>query len=501
MRKAKEPAAARSRRRPIVVLVTTAAVALTLTASQAQEPKTPAFPAQAEAITVDAVVLDKDGHPIRGLTKGDFVVLEDGKAQEIVGFEARDLAQARPETPATAAAGLPHAEAEETATPGRTLAFIVDDLGLDVRSKAAIDAIRQWITEKADPRDELTLVTTSGDVDWTGQLGTGRGEVLRKLALIRFRRPPLSFFTVRSGDQGIPPPQTGVPVPDAPLVPSSGVSVLTDYKAYMIASHRASGPTQTAQEVYEWWRGRARAMVVAIRTFSQAHASQRGRKPIFIFSQGFIRDQDLEYADKSIDASQRANTALYFVDTRGLVAGGMNAKGGGTNMFGDDPDEVATHIDLAGAEYMAAETGGAAVRDTNDLLSGLSRAVDESSAYYLLGYQPAKTPDGKWHKLEVRVDVKGATLRARRGYYASAQPLSDVKQAAAAEVPAPAKAAAPAEKPGAAEGRAPSPGPASPTAEDKTAESLPAFSTSRRPTSPFSKTAGRRRSWASSRAK
>ena len=37
----------------------------------------PVFPARAEAITADVVVLDKEGRPLRGLTKEDFTLLED----------------------------------------------------------------------------------------------------------------------------------------------------------------------------------------------------------------------------------------------------------------------------------------------------------------------------------------------------------------------------------------------------------------------------------------
>ena len=60
--------------------------------SAAQEPVLPDFPARAELITVDVVVLGKDGRPIRGLKPSDFAIREDGKPQAIVGFEARDLA-------------------------------------------------------------------------------------------------------------------------------------------------------------------------------------------------------------------------------------------------------------------------------------------------------------------------------------------------------------------------------------------------------------------------
>jgi hypothetical protein len=43
----------------------------------------------------------------------------------------------------------------------------------------------------------------------------------------------------------------------------------------------------------------------------------------------------------------------------------------------------------------------------------------DSTAYYLLGYEPARPPDGRWHDLEVEVARPGVRLLARRGYVAT----------------------------------------------------------------------------------
>ena len=92
----------------------------------------PAFPARADAITADVVVLDKQGRPVRGLTREDFTLLVDGEPQSIVGFEARELAT-------TAASPAPTVGDERVATNeggegrGRTFVFLIDEATISTR--------------------------------------------------------------------------------------------------------------------------------------------------------------------------------------------------------------------------------------------------------------------------------------------------------------------------------------------------------------------------------
>ena len=68
--------------------------------------------------------------------------------------------------------------------------------------------------------------------------------------------------------------------------------------------------------------------------------------------------------------------------------------------------------------YMLADgTGGFVIVNTNDLLGGMQKIAKEMNEFYLIGYTPPTTDEGKetCHSIRVKVD-KGATVRARTGY-------------------------------------------------------------------------------------
>src|SRR5471030_880720 len=58
---------------------------------QRGEQTTPTFRAQADVVELDVSVLDKDHQPVKGLKQSDFTILEDGKPQDIVAFDAVEL--------------------------------------------------------------------------------------------------------------------------------------------------------------------------------------------------------------------------------------------------------------------------------------------------------------------------------------------------------------------------------------------------------------------------
>jgi hypothetical protein len=69
---------------------------------------------------------------------------------------------------------------------------------------------------------------------------------------------------------------------------------------------------------------------------------------------------------------------------------------------------------------LAERTGGRAFYNRNDVLNSINKAIDDGSTYYTIGYYPDnKNWDGKFRKVELKVNRPGVKLRYRLGYFAN----------------------------------------------------------------------------------
>jgi VWFA-related protein len=408
-----------------------------------QTPTVPSFPAGVEVVTVDAVVLDGDGEPVAGLTRDDFVVTEDGRPQEIVGFEAFGAAEKLPATPGiTAEAPGPAA----LRPAGRAFAILVDDLRLaPSRAAAARQAAATFFERSLRDGDEVTLGTTSGSAWWAARLPEGRGDLEAVLARVSGlyveptsldRMSEYEAYWINAHESG---PPHAPPVLDRPGFTRSQASqgaesgdatgfsvkerVKQRWKDFGLCSATScdSLVRDRAADFDTQRQARARAALTAVRRSVEAMSAVRGRKALLLFGETMVDDSTSDRR-AVVAAAREANTAIYFVDVRGLAA----LPGGGSAADAEAGTEARTRaqigletaaLETAGGVFLAEETGGFAVRNTNDFAAGAARIAEESRVFYLLGFY---APDGKatqkWRKLRVEVKRAGLRVRARRGY-------------------------------------------------------------------------------------
>jgi VWFA-related protein len=422
-----------------------------------QDRSPPTFPALAEAITVDVVVLDEAGQPVAGLDKDDFTLLDGGRPQPLVAFEERRAPTG--DTESRAGDAGPQRVATNVRPgrrSGRVLVVLIDDLGLTPAIAQRVGpALARWIRDEAEPTDEITIVTTSGDLWWSAEVASGRGDLMAVLDRLRGKRtlPPATEWISEveayqivvqgspgevdeaesskgdralvsiAGEEPVPPSRLGV---TASVLDRVAMRFLEAKSCYLRRQGLALLPCTTmarmrAEELYGVWTRRAGALLGQVERISADMAGVPGRKSILIVSEDLLRDVNFESRFRDVVAiAQRGNTALYFSRASGLTGPFYSASGGGTV----HPSDVATlgaeqmHFAVGGGEHLADATGGASITTTNDLAAALARMARDGSAYYRLGYQPQRAPDGKWHRLEVKVRREGMEVRARRGYMA-----------------------------------------------------------------------------------
>ena len=130
----------------------------------------------------------------------------------------------------------------------------------------------------------------------------------------------------------------------------------------------------------------------------------------------FFDSADMQHELQQVySAANRANTAIYTLDPRGLAVFEFDL---GENV-GTGFDRQALQATQDTLRTIAEETDGRAIVNRNDLEGGLRQVVRDTSAYYLLGYNSTQAPsDGKFHEIKVRVKRPGLQVRARKGYVA-----------------------------------------------------------------------------------
>jgi VWFA-related protein len=402
------------------------ALAAGLAAQQPPAPRPQAtFRGGVTSVEVDAYVTDAKGDPVAGLTANDFELIDAGWPQRIATFVAVNLPIARDGSPAAAAAAIRQdagTSITNTTPEGRIYLVVLDDLHIDgARTAAVRTAMRRFIEQDLGPADVTAIVSTSGRAGASAEFTTDR----RRLVDIteRFLGQKLPSATLShiqtARDERI---QEGFK-----NGPQKKKDALDGF-----------GPDPDGQErVF-----RAQKTMAALRRLSDFMAGVTGRrKAMVLVSEGVDVEVDRAISDRlgdvehkapvapvmvetqaAIRAANRGNVTVYAVDPRGLADAAADLIETTTSFgpVGNVSTQDEMRISHDSLRVLAENTGGFAALDHNDLSSAFDRIVRESSTYYVLGFSPVNAaPDGRYHRLTVKVRRPGLRVTSRPGYFAA----------------------------------------------------------------------------------
>jgi VWFA-related protein len=378
-----------------------------------------------DIVNVEVFVTDKQGNPIKGLTRDDFQVFEDGRPVAISNFYSVDeSSRSRPPLalppvpggPKPAGVELPELPPEQRLY----LVVYVDNFNIQPFNRNRVfRRLRDFLDKNVTVEDRVMLVTYNRS--FKERVSFTTDPALINSALFEIEKET-GYGTHRHTERN---------------------DILRDVE-------EAESPQQAIGRVRAYAGSLFNDTMVSIDAIKDLVASLGGlpgRKAILYVSEGLplVAAEDIFQAVNSkfhessvlleareFDASRRfhelaaqANAnrvTFYTIDAGGLrTYSSASAERQTAGMAGMSAFIDGQHIYNIQAPLLqlAEDTGGKAIINTNDVGTQLGAVANDLRTYYSLGYQPAKVGDGRYHRIEVKVKGgrdRNLRVRHRAGY-------------------------------------------------------------------------------------
>ena len=394
-----------------IFLAVAAAGAQQIGQNAVARPPEATFQTSAQLVIETVSVKDKNGKSIDNLTAKDFIVTEDGAPQSIRFFEFQRMQDAAPGfaavPPATQAVPLPKLPKTQIAPESsgnlkyrdrRLLALYFDMSAMPVPDQLrAFAAARKFISTQLTPSDLVALLIYQN----------GAVQILQDFTDDRDRLESIIETLIVGEDQN-----AGDSIDDASAADTGAAFGQDDSEFNIFNTDRQLAALQTAAKML---------------------GSLSEKKALIYFASGLrlngVDNQAQLHA--TINAAIRAGVSFWPIDARGLVAQaplGDATRGspGGIAMYnGASASAIQDNFQRSQDTLwaLAADTGGKALLDYNDLTKGMAQAQQAISSYYILGYYTSNIAlDGKFRRIKISLSNSlSASIDYRQGYFAGKQ--------------------------------------------------------------------------------
>jgi VWFA-related protein len=364
-------------------------------------------------VQVDAVVTDKNGKVVTDLKPDEVQIFEDGHQQKITHFSyfvTESAAAERPTKPAPIDKNAPPVPPTRLRPEDirRTIAIVVDDLGLSFESTASVrHALKKFVDEQMQSGDLVAIIRTSGGMGALQQFTADKRQLYAAIDRVKW------YLNGRAGVSAFAPLEPPTPGRFGAEIDAANAEL-----------------NQFREDVF------ATGTLGAVNYVVKGLRELPGRKSVLLISDGFrIMNRDdptrnertRQRLQRLIDEAGRASVVIYTMNATGLQTLGLTAadnpgSGDVVQMLSDR--RTAAFETQEGLDYLAQQTGGIAIRNNNDLSGGIRRVLEDQKGYYLIGYRPdnstfdLRTGRRTFHKLSLKVTRPGKyTVRMRNGFF------------------------------------------------------------------------------------
>jgi VWFA-related protein len=395
----------------------TAWTAIAILAAQ-DKPTTPAateehparFTSDTNLVIVDVYARDKSGRPVTNLKKEDLTILEDGKPQVISVFELQKLdgevLPAIPDEPKTLLvrnAPTPPKPAKEPAKgPIKfqdrrlvTLLFDFSSMQPDDQIRAQ-DAAIKFLQTQMTSADLVSIMAYGASLQTVEDFTDDRERLIADIKKFQVGAASEMFGL---GD--------------------TGTAATGDDTGNFVADETEFNIFNTDQKL------------ATLETAARRLAAFPEKKALVYFSSGIPKTgvENQSQLRATVNAAVRSNVAFYPIDATGLMAeapGGdasvASPRGTGVFMGSQQRSRVDSRNDQQETLVtLAADTGGKALLDNNDLTLGITQAQKDINSYYIVGfYSTNSAKDGRYRRIQIKLNDKTlqVKLENRDGYYA-----------------------------------------------------------------------------------
>jgi VWFA-related protein len=370
---------------------------------------------------VDAIVTDKKGDPVFGLTKDDFEVYEDGARQEITHFA--EIAHTRGQA---GQAGTP-AESSPQGDLRRRLITVMVDLGsLEPANRATVlPQLQEFLTTNMRPGDAAAIYTWGDSLTVELQPTSDPAAIaaaIRKIAAYPtdrtdWWRQELQFKLDRIL-------YLGAVHRDEPYSLDEALAVTHQAAERGIAEMRQKA--EAMKSILATLRGEPgrKALVLLTQSLSTNPADEafyylyQHRDK---FKHGATLNRATEarkyfvpgLASDVAAAANNAGVTLYPLHTAGKFSDyKFNDATRGGEVFGRQPTSFEARLITLSA--LSDETGGRAIAGTGNWKDAFDAVSNELNAYYSIGYSAHGERQDRVRNIEVRLRNKAYVVRTRK---------------------------------------------------------------------------------------